>query len=982
MSIGSLLVQPQRLERSSRDAKAAIAQDVLRLAALLAEDAGDDGPLAAVVPQAVSRLGDRVQTRAEGGVNDVFGSLKARLRPLFLYFEDLLSEAETIGEDPARVIALMRSVLDGLQGLLGSFDQGEIRAWLEYLEELVESDLGFDRHFVDGQIAGFLDELETLWEALPSELSAGRRRRRRMAIQCVRRLRRHLLGRFRLPEIDTARAARSLYRLLTSSGVRDVLAEIRCVLDKVEASLDAAVDLADALPAGAGGDAVGAAPVSIPGATRYCWYASWLLGDDDIPLLGTGDVEDKRIFAINIRFRTNVRAETRAVSKYLFSTLTVEQQRRVMDYPGGSAEPDDELVLMLLGHINTLMQTGPIYTHERFATPHPDQSPENLNAVPYTFRLRTEDAFSLPDELAEMAGEYAETQCLYHYNRRFLEWVYGGDVLSEMCNGFWRFVGRKALGLVDWKRHVVFVSGDGRYVMCDDMPIHVAADGAQAKWEEAPMFVDKDSRRTPARGAFYYRFTRVSAFACDVLAQVLETLAQAGRPVWHLADLQPGHKIGTGIVAGLDFAHVLHELLFFKPITGHASVPWLTKWFDSGFFGLRALALVGGSFEGKHSEATGGNIFWFWLTVFLGDVFRVSGHNGIIHTVRDAILGFVTLLNSSASNSGDSSLPSNPAANHLKQGGITSPMNTLFAYLLVLLYRRENHSIEIWSADDIGDRREHAFGLWFGGGIGFGILAGLSGSIVSQFIAWQEDWKLLGITIGESVATLFLGYWFFEYLFKEGDTADGTYALTGEYRGYPPRESSPYRLPFAEGTALYMGQGNTGLFSHNEISNIDSNWQVYAYDLGHDHQQLVLAMRSGVVWDFDESRDDNNEDDANFIVIRHDTLVDRHDDPRGTGTPQVTFARYLHGAQGGVTRAFGGVTPTRERTSPGMGTAVTQGQAIMEADDTGTSFHSHLHIYVVTGTSTAPGDESIPLVFADVDGDGVMKALTWYEAGD
>ena len=100
------------------------------------------------------------------------------------------------------------------------------------------------------------------------------------------------------------------------------------------------------------------------------------------------------------------------------------------------------------------------------------------------------------------------------------------------------------------------------------------------------------------------------------------------------------------------------------------------------------------------------------------------------------------------------------------------------------------HSIEIWSADDIGDRRAHAFGLWFGGGIGFGVLAGALGTFLSQFIAWHVDWKQLGVNIGASVATLFFGYWFFEYFFKEGDTGDGTYALTGAYQGYPSKSTS------------------------------------------------------------------------------------------------------------------------------------------------------------------------------------------------
>ena len=62
-----------------------------------------------------------------------------------------------------------------------------------------------------------------------------------------------------------------------------------------------------------------------------------------------------------------------------------------------------------------------------------------------------------------------------------------------------------------------------------------------------------------------------------------------------------------------------------------------------------------------HTEASAGNGLAFWVTVVLGDFIRVSGHNSILQTGRDFILTFFTLLNSSASNSGDSSLPDNPS---------------------------------------------------------------------------------------------------------------------------------------------------------------------------------------------------------------------------------------------------------------------------------------------------------------------------------
>mgnify|MGYP003694668805 CR=1 FL=1 len=82
-------------------------------------------------------------------------------------------------------------------------------------------------------------------------------------------------------------------------------------------------------------------------------------------------------------------------------------------------------------------------------------------------------------------------------------------------------------------------------------------------------------------------------------------------------------------------------------------------------------------------------------------------------------------------------------------------------------------------------------------------------------------------------------------------------------------------------------------------------------------------------------------------------------------------------------------SPTRSRAAAaaaGMGTPVNQGDVIMLADDTGKSFHSHLHLDVVMDTSGAvvtaataggPGSVGIPFVFRDVRGEGRPLNLTW-----
>ena len=62
---------------------------------------------------------------------------------------------------------------------------------------------------------------------------------------------------------------------------------------------------------------------------------------------------------------------------------------------------------------------------------------------------------------------------------------------------------------------------------------------------------------------------------------------------------------------------------------------------------------------------------------------------------------------------------------------------------------------------------------------------------------------------------------------------------------------------------------------------------------------------------------------------------------------------------------------------------------IMLANDTGMSFHSHLHMdvmmdtsgtVVAAGAANGPGSVGIPFVFSDVRGEGRCINLTWYES--
>ncbi len=274
------------------------------------------------------------------------------------------------------------------------------------------------------------------------------------------------------------------------------------------------------------------------------------------------------------------------------------------------------------------------------------------------------------------------------------------------------------------------------------------------------------------------------------------------------------------------------------------------------------------------------------------------------------------------------------------------------------------------------------------------------------------------------------------------------------FNGYAPASTSPYRLPYAAGTVSFIGQAHQGFFSHMRYG---QTVQVYAYDFAHDFQDEILCVRDGVVVDyFDWITDDIDPNfnqlmaavqeacgltatptaaqinaaavaglpcllvpgqsgapipgvagsgdvgvgggggvnqfqfTWNFITVRHTAVDNAHDLDQGGGVV-TTFAQYGHGAKGGVRAAFlaRGVQPRNI-----IGTVVRQGDVLMLAGDTGTSFHNHLHLHVLPQGTPAQATQppplnagnlppyTLPFVFREarhvLGRDGPLRHLTWY----
>src|SRR5690606_36038236 len=106
--------------------------------------------------------------------------------------------------------------------------------------------------------------------------------------------------------------------------------------------------------------------------------------------------------------------------------------------------------------------------------------------------------------------------------------------------------------------------------------------------------------------------------------------------------------------------------------------------------------------------------------------------------------------------------------------------------------------------------------------------------------------------------------------------------------GYSDPAQSKYILPYAVGTTFEIGQGNCGQVTHYGQGR-------FAYDFQMNDGTQILAVRSGIVEEVEESNPDSGGDawsETNYVYIVH---------------ADGTMASYVHLQQNGVLVSKGDV---------------------------------------------------------------------------
>lgn len=502
-------------------------------------------------------------------------------------------------------------------------------------------------------------------------------------------------------------------------------------------------------------------------------------------------------------------------------------------------------------------------------------------------------------------------------------------------------------------------------------------------WSRIPSLIDVTSGHVPVDPAtqqpvsehppLHYSFTPRSLERLESIARHSAWMSDASEALLHVFSTSGLTITKGGMLSVTDLLDMLLAL-------GHGTFKlgkkmpygfWIDRqqmhWFWKAVLGKgpAAVANVPGTFQGFHTSAGGSEAFLFWLLLALSDWINALGDALLPGALRDALLSMLTVANyEPPAAGGDATRPDNRG----EVDGIVGLANFASTYFYVKA---------VFSKNDYGFLGGGAqvaklifvydlFGAFMFGAVG-GFLGTLAAWAIGGIFAGGSvvDGKVLGVTVLKTAINSASPLSFLPalYAFKENDTSGGTWNLAGpDFAGYPANGASPYLLPWSKGRSIMCFQGNQGFFSHNATNPVP---QVYAYDLMLDKGDQILAARPGTVVDYfdwvpDGSHSSTNTtptgspvpvsgqtqaDTWNFVAIRHD----REGPPNAThdvaagGTPARTVAIYGHGLQGSVRTQFlaRGVAPANI-----IGSVVAQGQPVMRADNTGSSFCNHVHMEV------------------------------------
>jgi murein DD-endopeptidase MepM/ murein hydrolase activator NlpD len=290
MSIGSVLLQPQRLERSLLiSAQTSLGDDFLSLTSRIAFDPVGSDQILNACESAFQGIGQRMLDNAGDGLERAVTRLRALGQPLLDGVSAFAASPPDV-EDSAAFFDFTLGIVDAVVAVAESLTAEKLRALVAEVQDILVTELKLGPAFLESVLWLAVDEVIATLEGLALEGDADATRHALVAL--LRRIKRCIQGLLTIPALSTDEIAANLLDALRRAGLQVFIDEAKCIAEAVRALRTAGTSVAG-LAARFGAGSVGAAEAKKPeSGDRYCYYPTWLASTEGRPTINFSSFVD------------------------------------------------------------------------------------------------------------------------------------------------------------------------------------------------------------------------------------------------------------------------------------------------------------------------------------------------------------------------------------------------------------------------------------------------------------------------------------------------------------------------------------------------------------------------------------------------------------------------------------------------------------------------------------------------------------------
>jgi hypothetical protein len=279
MSIGSVLLQPHKVTAPLAPAPAALLEDLLALTTRVLWDRAHGGPCLSLIEKGFSKSLQRLLDTTKSKQGAAVQKLKAWAQPMAdkvaalgksLPGDSVVHETIESGD---KLVTLLVELLDGIT-------TDALAQHANFALGVLQNDLGLTNTFIDQQVGLILDDIVAQLRGAPLETDLRVRENRFEIIAVVRRIRRDIDGLFKLPPLNVDRFASLLLGRLRELKYDSVVGRAALTGRALKNGLDVLSGISDEVNFSAGFSGGPGAAAAPSGATKRCWYASWVTAEE------------------------------------------------------------------------------------------------------------------------------------------------------------------------------------------------------------------------------------------------------------------------------------------------------------------------------------------------------------------------------------------------------------------------------------------------------------------------------------------------------------------------------------------------------------------------------------------------------------------------------------------------------------------------------------------------------------------------------